>query len=105
MFKNGRRFKLWFAIGAVILVVGFVLQWYPASVVGGLEERMSESDLSLDEFSKLEGARNSWRVWQITTFQPVSNVLIAVGIILLVYSVTHRIFSIVSSYKMTRKAD
>jgi len=97
-----KRFTVLFSVGAIILIIGFMLQWYPSSVIGGLEERLSQSGLSQDERDKLQGALNSWRVWQITTFQPLSSVLLAVGIIILVYSVISAVFSIASGYRIVK---
>jgi len=100
---SSKRFTVLFTIGVVILIIGLVLQWYPSSVVAGLEERLTHSDLSKDEWNKLQGSLNSWRVWQITTFQPLSSILIAVGIIIIVYSIISTAFSIASSYKIVKK--
>lgn len=105
MFQNGNRFKILFAVGAIILIVGLVLQWYPQSVISGLEERLNDTGLQIDERSKLQGSLNSWKVWQITTFQPLSSILLAVGIIVLVYSIVSGIFSITSSYKVVKKTE
>jgi hypothetical protein len=105
MFKNGNRFKIFFAIGAVILVVGLVVQWYPTSIIDGMKERLKQTDVSTDERDKLQGALASWNIWQITTFQPLSSLLFAVGIIILVYSIIHGIFSIASSYRVVKKEE
>jgi hypothetical protein len=103
MFQNGSRFRILFRIGAVILVIGLALQWYPSSIIEGLEERLGQSGLTQDERNKIQGALNSWRIWQITTFQPLSSLLFAVGIIILVYSVIYGVFFIASSYKIVKK--
>ncbi|MGQ9624735.1 MAG: hypothetical protein ACUVUF_03490 [Candidatus Bathycorpusculaceae bacterium] len=104
MFQNGSRFKTLFATGTVILIIGLVLQWYPASVIEGLEERLGQAS-SIDERNKLQGALSSWRIWQITTFQPLSSILFAVSIIILIYSVIYGIFSIASSYTTVKKQE
>jgi hypothetical protein len=105
MFQNGNRFKILFAIGAVILVIGLIVQWYPTSIIEGLQERLGQTGLAQDERDKLQGALNSWKIWQITTFQPLSSLLFAVGIIVLVYSLIYGIFSIASSYKIVKKQE
>jgi hypothetical protein len=97
------RFSVIFGVGAAILVIGFALQLYPTSVIDGLKNRLKDSTLSSDERSKLEGALNSWNVWQITTFQPLSSLLFAVGIIIIVYSVISGAFGVASSYKVVKK--
>jgi hypothetical protein len=98
-------FRLLFTVGAAILVVGLVLTWYPSSVIGGLETRLGQSGLSTDERNTDQGALNSWRIWQITTFQPLSNILVIVGIIVMVYSVIAGIFSIASSRRVVKKTE
>jgi len=105
MFHNGRRFTVLFIIGAVILVTGLIVQWYPNSIVDGMKERLKQSDVTVDERNQLQGALASWSVWQITLFHPLSSLLFAVGIIILVYSVIQGIFSIVSSYRVVRKEE
>jgi len=105
MFQNGNRFKILFAIGAVILVIGFIVQWYPSSIIDGMKERLKQSDVTTDERAKLNGALDSWNIWQITTFQPLSSILVAAAIIILVYSIISGVFSVASSYKIVKKAE
>ena len=94
-----------FLAGAVILIIGLILQWYPTSIIGGMQERLKQSDVSTDERSKLVGALASWSIWQITLFQPLSSLLFAVGIIIMVYAVISGIFSVASSYKVVKKQE
>jgi hypothetical protein len=103
MFHNGRRFTIFFAIGAIILIIGLVLQWYPTSIVDGLKTRLTQSGISQDEITKIQGEISSWDIWQITTFQPLSSLLFAVGIIVIVYSVVQGIFAVTASYKVVKK--
>jgi hypothetical protein len=106
MFHNGKRFTVFFAIGATILVIGLVLQWYPTSVISGINTRLSQlptNSTNQDEINKLQGQKASWDVWQITTFQPLSSILFAVGIIILVYSFIQGVFTVASSYKVVKK--
>jgi hypothetical protein len=101
----GSNFKLLFAVGAVILVIGLLLTWYPSSVIGGLETRLSQIGLSTNERNADQGALNSWQIWQLTTFQPLSYIFIAVGIIVMVYSVIAEIFSIATSRRVVKKTE
>lgn len=97
-----KRFPVLFSIGATILILGLVLQWYPTSVIEGLKETLKEGNLSEDERSKLQGALNSWKVHNITTFQPLSSILLAVGIIIIVYAIISKIFQVASTYKIVK---
>jgi hypothetical protein len=105
MFRNGKRFSVFFLVGAVILIIGLILQWYPTSIISGMQERLKQSDVSADERGKLTGALASWNIWQITLFQPLSSLLFAVGIIIMVYAVISGIFSVASSYKVVKKQE
>ena len=98
MFLTEKQFKIFLLVGAVILIVGLVLWWCPASVIGGLEEKSSETGLSQDLRDKLQGSLNSWRILQITTFQPLSNILLAVGVIVIVDSI------VITAFPMIREA-
>jgi hypothetical protein len=99
------RFSVLFAVGAVVLIAGLVLQWYPTSIISGMQERLTQSDVSADERSKLTGAVSSWDIWQITTFQPLSSVLFAVGIIIIVYAIISGIFAVTQSYRVVKKTE
>jgi len=105
MSQQNNRFKILFFVGAVILVIGLIFQWYPTSVIEGLTQRLKESNLSQDEINKLQGALNSWKVWQLTTFQPLSSILFSVGIIIIVYAVVSGAFFVASSYKVVKKSE
>jgi hypothetical protein len=85
--------------------MGLVLQWYPTSIVDGMKERLKQTDVTADERNKLTGTLASWSIYQITLFQPLSSLFFAVGLIILVYSIIHGIFSIASSYKVVKKEE
>lgn len=105
MFRNGKRFYVLFLVGAAILIIGLILQWYPTSIISAMQERLKQADVTADERAKLQGAIASWNIWQITTFQPLSSLLFAVGIIIMVYAVISGIFSVASSYKVVKKQE
>ena len=100
-----KKFGLYFAIGAAILIIGLVLQWYPNSIINGLEEQLKDTGLSSDERNKIQGALNSWKVHAITVFQPLSSILFVVGIIIIVYSVISGVFSVATSYKLVKTTE
>jgi len=97
-----KKFGIYFAIGAAILIVGLALRYYPNGIIDGLEESLNDPNLSPDERNKIEGALNSWKVHQVTTFQPLSSILYAIGIIIIVYSVISAVFRLVTSYKIVK---
>ena len=97
-----KRFAIYFAVGSAILIIGLALQYYPNGIINGLEERLKETNLPIDERDELQGALSSWKVHSITTFQPLSSILFAVGIIVIVYAVTVAVFSLATSYKLVK---
>lgn len=97
-----KKFGIYFAIGSAILIVGLALQWYPNGIINGLKEGLKDTDLAIDEKNRMEGALNAWKIHTITTFQPLSSVLFAVGIIIIIYSVISEVFSVVTSYKIVK---
>jgi hypothetical protein len=103
MSTDKKRFTVLFEVGAILVIIGLLFHWYPTYVVGGLQAQLDQPGLPIDETNKLQGALNSWVVWQITTFEPLSSVILAVGIIFLVYSVISGVFSVASDYKVAKK--
>ena len=79
---NNKRFIALFAVGAIILVVGLILQWYPDSVIGERREQLKGS-LSTEERNKLQGALDSLIQWDMNTFEPLSDITLAIGFILI----------------------
>ena len=96
MFQKRNRFTILFAIGAIILIVGLILSWYPNSVISGMKETLRQG-LPQDEQNKYNGALSSWSIWQITVFQPASSLLTVIGAIIMVYAIVSKIFSLASS--------
>jgi len=103
MSQDWQTYKKWFLIGAIVLLLGLVFQWYPASFISGMRERLTQPNLTTDERTAIQGNLNSWVIWQVGTFQPLSLTLFTAGILILVYSVLTALFSIASSYLVSRK--
>jgi hypothetical protein len=103
MSQDWQIFKKWFLIGAIVLLIGLAIQWYPSSFISGMRERLSQGGLTTDERTAIQNNLNSWVVWQVGTFQPISLTLVTAGILVLVYSVLAALFSMVSDYLVSRK--
>jgi ABC-type multidrug transport system fused ATPase/permease subunit len=95
--------KKWFLIGSVVLLIGLAFQWYPSSFISGMRERLSQGGLTADDRTAIQDNLNSWIVWQVGTFQPLSLTLFTAGILVLVYSVLAALFSMFSDYLVSRK--
>jgi len=98
-------FNKWFAAGAAILLIGLVLQWYPASIIGGMRERLTQSDVTADEKATIQEDLNSWRIQQITLLQPASFGFVTGGILILIYSILSSLFSLASDYTVAKKTE
>lgn len=105
MSQDLRTFKKWFAIGAAVLLVGLALQWFPNSVVNGINERLTQTNLTAEQTNNLQDQLNSWNVWQASVFQPLSIFFFTAGIIMLIYSILSALFSIASSYTTAKKEE
>ena len=105
MSDDWTSFKQWFAIGAAVLLMGLLFQWYPSSVISGMRERLTQKNITPDEVTVTQENLNTWQIWQISSFQPVSLALFTAGILILIYSVLSAMFSIASSYAHSKKQE
>jgi hypothetical protein len=105
MSQNLQSFKTWFVVGATILLIGLVLQWYPASVISGMRERLTQSDITQQEITSLQYSLNYWNMQQITLTTPASLVFTAIGILVLIYSVLATVLSIASGYAIAKRKE
>ena len=105
MSKDLTSFKVWFAVGAAVLLIGLALQWYPTSVIRGMRERLTQSDITTDERTQIQFDLDSWDLNQITMFQPLSLAFFTGGILILIYAILSAIFSIASGYAPDKKAE
>jgi hypothetical protein len=89
-------FTIVFAIGALILIIGLVLSYYPNTVISGIEGKLQYSDLPQETKFMYQGSLNWWHIEQLTVYQPVSYLSIVTGAIMMAYAVLSRVFSIVT---------
>lgn len=77
-----------FWIGAILILIGIGLSVYVDSVIKSLEEKLYSPflDLTQQEIWDLEGSYEWWRMARITTYDPISIMLIAVGLVVLTHS-------------------
>jgi hypothetical protein len=88
-----RTFKALFLIGSLILLLGFVLVWIPQSDISGLKEQLSQAALNSEKV-RLERDISVESLNLVTFCQPMSNILEAVGSIVIGYSILTTTFSI-----------
>ena len=102
MSEDLHGFKIWFAIGATVLLIGLALQWYPAAIIHGYNEQLALSNMSPYDVNATKENLNTWRTMQAFVFQPTSIGFFTAGILILMYSVLSTVFSIASAYTRRR---
>jgi hypothetical protein len=102
MSQDLHGFKIWFAIGATVLLIGLALQWYPSSIIHGFNEQLALSNMSPYDINATRENLNSWKIMQAFVFQPTSIGFFTGGILILIYSVLSTVFSIASAYSKRR---
>ena len=85
MKKVGR----FFVVGAILLVVGYLIQWYPNTVIVGLEDRLENPGLPQDRRSDLLYTIDWWETQRIAVFNPVGTILMIIGLLVVVYAIVH----------------
>lgn len=85
MKKVGRLF----VVGAILLVVGYLVQWYPNTVIVGLEDRLENPGLPQDRRSDLLYTIDWWETQRIAVFNPVGTIFMIVGLLVVVYAIVH----------------
>jgi hypothetical protein len=85
-------FRALFLIGTLILILGFILMWIPQSSISGLTEQLNQATPS--EKVALEVAITAESMNLLTIYQPISNILEAVGSIVIGYSILTTTFDI-----------
>jgi hypothetical protein len=86
-------FRVLFLIGTLILILGFILVWIPQSGISGLKEQLSQATLNSEKVG-LERVISVESLNLVTFYQPVSNILEAVGSIVIGYSILTTTFDI-----------
>ena len=103
MSHNGQTYKKWFLIGAAVLLLGLIFQWYPTAFINGDTARLAQSSLTTAERTAIQDDINSWTIWQAFTFQPLSLIFFTAGILTLIYSILSLLYSIASDYLISKR--
>lgn len=75
-----------FWIGAILILTGICLSVYVDLVIKSHEEKLFFWTLTIEEEWRYEGSLQWWRMAKITTYDPLSTILIAVGLVAIIYS-------------------
>ncbi|RLI45320.1 hypothetical protein DRO69_05570 [Candidatus Bathyarchaeota archaeon] len=84
-----RKISKFFAFGAILLITGYLIQWYPNTVIVGLEHRLENSDLPQDKRSDLLYTIDWWETQRIIIFNPLAIVLMIIGILVIIYAIMY----------------
>jgi hypothetical protein len=101
--QNGQAYKKWFLIGAAVLLIGLVLQWYPTAFINGLTDRLALSKLTDAQRTSIQDNINTWTIWQDSILQPISMVFFTAGILTLIYSILSALYSLASDYLISKE--
>jgi hypothetical protein len=85
------KFTLIFIVAAGLLLAGFLLAWYPHSVIESMEAQLNQGGLTQSEIDNLQGALPWWRSQGIFYYGSASNFVIASGILVLVYAIVYSV--------------
>ena len=85
------KFPLLFVVASGLLLAGFLLAWYPRSVIESMEAQLNQGGLTQSEIDNLQGALPWWRAQGIFYYGSASNFVIASGIIVLVYAIVYSV--------------
>ena len=92
------KFTLIFLIAYGLLITGFLLSWYPHSVIESKETRLDQGGLTQSEIDDLQGSLPWWRNQGIFYYGSASNFVLASGILVLVYAI---VYSVLSTWRET----
>jgi hypothetical protein len=84
-----KTFTIIFAIGSAILVAGFIPFLYCKSNIDGLQYKLTTSNPTQEEQWAILGAMQWWLSELNTVYLPISVVLIATGLLILIYSAVY----------------
>ena len=91
MVSQSVKFTLLFVIASVLLFAGFLLSWYPHSVIESMETRLNQGGLTQSELDQFEGSLTWWQAQGIFYYGSASNFVIASGILVLVYTIVYSV--------------
>jgi hypothetical protein len=99
--SNRVKFTLLFIMASGLLLAGFLLAWYPHSVIESKETRLDQGGLTQSEIGNLQGSLSWWRAQGIFYYGSASNFVFASGILVLVYAI---VYSVLSTWRESIKA-
>jgi len=85
--KKQHKITIIFIIGATLILAGITLSIYTDTIIKIHEEKLFLWNLTQEEKWQTEGSLKWWRMAKITIYDPAATLLIATGLITIVYAI------------------
>jgi hypothetical protein len=91
------KFKRFFVLGAVLVIVALIVWLYPTITIGSINGKLEMlslkgqlTDAEREMQTQLRYTKAWWEMIQATTFYPITTLLFVIGLIIIVYGVITR---------------
>jgi hypothetical protein len=86
-------------IVVIITIIGVFCSYYPNTVIAGIQEKLDSNSLSQSDRWMYNGSLTWWNNQLLTVYQPISNFLMVVDVILIIISVMILMVQVILHYK------
>lgn len=97
MFANKEKLKRFFVIGAIFLIIALIMWLIPAIYIGNIsgqidlmEMKGTQTEAEQHMLNALEYSKVWWLTIQTTVFNPTATILLAIGIVIILYGLLVR---------------
>jgi len=87
--KTKRHIKTIASIGILLLIIGISLWLYTDSVIRGHEQLLDNPNLTPQQKWDYEGSYQWWKTAKKTTYDPLTIILITIGLIAIEYTIIY----------------
>ena len=96
-FRSPKVAVLIYFVGTALIIAGQSVYRYANQTISDLEAKLSQPELSQNEYWDIDGSLDWWRPALVSTFGPISIYLIAAGIAVLAFLTAYAAFTILRS--------
>jgi len=89
--KRKNLLKIITAIGTLLLITGITLWLYTNSIIQGHEQLLNNPNLTQQQRWTYEGSLQWWKTAKTTTYNPLSIILISLGLCAIEYTIIYLI--------------
>lgn len=87
--KRKNSLRIITAIGALLLIIGISLWLYTSSIIQGHEQLLNNPNLTQEQRWNYEGSLQWWKTAKATTYDPLSIILISLGLCAIEYTIIY----------------